>query len=187
MQFDLFFWIIFLAISVVVLIVSWRSLFAPRSHGFFRFFAWESIAALLALNLRHWFVAPWSWHQWISWLLLFASLAPLILGVAALKTRGIAASNRSGEPELLAFEKTTKLVTTGIFRYIRHPLYSSLLLLTWGIFFKLPSWPGVGLAIASTFLLLFTAKADEEECLHFFGICYTEYMQKTKRFIPFLY
>lgn len=187
MQFDTFFWIVFLVISIVVLIVSWRSIFATRSHGFYRFFAWESIAALLALNLRHWFVAPWSWHQWISWLLLFTSLVPLIFGVAALKKRGKAVSSRSGESELLAFEKTTELVTTGIFRYIRHPLYSSLLLLTWGIFFKLLSWPGLGMAIVSTLFLFFTARADEKECMRYFGASYKEYMQKTKKFIPFLY
>jgi protein-S-isoprenylcysteine O-methyltransferase Ste14 len=50
-----------------------------------------------------------------------------------------------------AIEKTTILVTTGAYRYIRHPLYSSLLFLAWGIFFKAPSWPGGLLALAATF------------------------------------
>lgn len=187
MKLDLFFWIVFLVISIFVLIVSWRSLGNPRSHGFYRLFNWEFIAALLALNLRHWFVDLASWHQWISWLLLFCAILPLGLGVFALKKRGKALPKRDGEPELLAFEKTTELVTTGIFRYIRHPMYSSLLILTWGIFFKLPSWFGLGLAIGSTIFLVFTARADEEECVGYFGAGYREYMRRTKRFIPFLY
>jgi len=37
---------------------------------------------------------------------------------------------------LYQFEKTSELIDTGIFKYIRHPLYSSLLFLTWGIFLK---------------------------------------------------
>ncbi len=42
------------------------------------------------------------------------------------------------DDKLFKFEKTTELVTTGIFKYIRHPLYSSLIFLTWGIYFKHP-------------------------------------------------
>lgn len=187
MQFDLFFWIVFWGIALVVVLVSWRSLRTPRSHGFFRFFAWECIAFLLVINLRQWFADPWSWHQLISWLLLFSSLVPLTLGVLTLRKRGKTIEARSSEPELLSFEKTTQLVTSGIFHYIRHPLYSSLLLLTWGIFFKSLHWLGVILAITSSVFLFITARADEMECMQYFGSAYTEYMQKTKRFIPFLF
>lgn len=187
MQLNLFSWIVFLGLSLIVGLVSWRSLRTPRSHGFFRFFAWECIAALLALNLRLWFVEPWSWHQWISWLLLFSSLVPLTFGVLTLKKRGNATMARSSEPELLTFEKTTQLVTSGIFHFIRHPLYSSLLLLTWGIFFKSLHWLGAILAITSTLFLFMTAWADEKECMRYFGSEYAAYMQKTKRFIPFLF
>ena len=95
--------------------------------------------------------------------------------------------SREGSPSLLGFEKTTTLVTTGIFRYIRHPLYSSLLLLTWGIFFKSPSAIGIFLASASTLFLVATARADEAECIQFFGAPYREYMRRTKMFIPYLF
>jgi protein-S-isoprenylcysteine O-methyltransferase Ste14 len=88
---------------------------------------------------------------------------------------------------LLAFEKTSALVTTGIYRHIRHPLYSSLLLLIWGAFFKSPTWLGAGLALAASLCLILTAKADEVECINYFGESYREYMKKTKKFIPFLF
>ncbi|MCK7540462.1 MAG: hypothetical protein MZV63_61010 [Marinilabiliales bacterium] len=42
------------------------------------------------------------------------------------------------DEKLFRFEKTTELVTSGIYRYIRHPMYSSLLLLAWGIWLKQP-------------------------------------------------
>jgi len=62
-----------------------------------------------------------------------------------------------------------------------------LLLLAWGIFFKSPSLPGVLFAMVATTFLVATAQAEEQECIQFFGAEYQEYMQKTKRFIPFLF
>ena len=78
-------------------------------------------------------------------------------------------------------------MTSGIYHYIRHPLYSSLLLLTWGTFFKALTWPGLMLALAATLFLFATAKADEAECLRFFGAPYQAYMQHSKRFVPFVF
>jgi len=179
-------WIIFLAASSLLTAISWKSLHHPRSHGFYRFFAWEAILALFVMNAGAWFQRPFSWNQIIAWLLLFLSLIPLGLGIHSLRSRGKPAEQREGDRTLLAFEKTTTLVTTGIYRFIRHPLYSSLLLLTWGIFFKSPSFAGIILAVASTFLLIATARADERECSQFFGPSYWDYMRKTKMFIPYL-
>ena len=87
----------------------------------------------------------------------------------------------------MAFEKTSALVTSGIYHYIRHPLYCSLLLLTWGIFFKAPTWPGALLAVTATLFLIATAKADEAECILFFGPSYQDYMKQTKMFVPFVF
>jgi protein-S-isoprenylcysteine O-methyltransferase Ste14 len=180
-------WIVFAALSAIILCVSWKSLKAPGSHGFYRFFTWEIILVLIFINLDVWFRDPLSWHQLISWFLLIACIVPLVFGVRSLARQGNPAAQREAEPQLLAFEKTTSLVTTGIYRYIRHPLYSSLLLLAWGVFFKLPSWYGALLALAATGFLLATAKADEAECIRFFGAEYEAYVKRSKRFIPFLF
>ena len=179
--------IAFVIATALLVYVSRASLRQAGSHGFYRFFAWESILVLFLLNVEKWFVDPFSWHQLIAWTLLFASLAPLIFGVRSLRGRGHPTDKRPGDPSLLAFEKTTALVTTGIYAYIRHPLYSSLLLLAWGIFFKAPNLPGGLLALVATTFLIATARADEAECVQFFGDAYRKYMQKTKRFIPFLF
>jgi protein-S-isoprenylcysteine O-methyltransferase Ste14 len=183
-------WIAFIFISVGLIYLSrhsLRSLRAPRSHGFYRFFAWEFITALILLNLPAWFRDPFAWHQVISWLLLAGSLIPLLWGVQALRSRGRPGTRAEAQSHLLSFEKTTDLVTSGIYHYIRHPMYSSLLLLTWGIFLKLPSGPGMLLALAASLFLLATAKADEAECLDFFGPGYDGYMKRTKRFLPYFF
>jgi protein-S-isoprenylcysteine O-methyltransferase Ste14 len=41
--------------------------------------------------------------------------------------------------------------------------------------------------LVASILLLLSAKRDEEACLVYFGGEYRSYMQKTKRFIPFLF
>lgn len=179
--------IAFIVISARLSYVSRASLRAPRSHGFYRFFAWEFIVALFLFNVDVWFRAPLSWHQIISWLLLTVSIVPLIFGVRSLVTRGKPVKHRDTEPQLLAFEKTSSLVTTGIYRYIRHPLYASLLFLTGGVFFKSPAWLGGLLALAATFFLIATAKADEAECIRFFGPSYQSYMKRTKMFVPLVF
>ncbi len=46
----------------------------PGSHGFYRFFAWELLLALFVLNVRKWFYRPFTPHQLVSWLLLFAGI-----------------------------------------------------------------------------------------------------------------
>ena len=52
--------VLFLAGSGCLLYLSRASLRAPRSHGFYRFFAWESILALFLLNVTAWFRDPFS-------------------------------------------------------------------------------------------------------------------------------
>jgi protein-S-isoprenylcysteine O-methyltransferase Ste14 len=179
--------IVFTIATILLIYISRASLHKPGSHGFYRFFAWVCILILFLLNVEQWFIDPFSWHQLIAWILLFACLVPLIFGVQTLRRHGQPIEERPGDLSLLAFEKTTALVTTGIYAYIRHPLYSSLLLLAWGIFFKAPSLPGALLALVATAFLIATARADEGECIQFFGTEYQDYMKKTKRFIPFLF
>jgi len=180
-------WIIFIVASLSLLAISWKSLQQPGSHGFYRFFAWEAILLLFVINMKFWFYQPTSWNQIISWALLILCVIPLAFGVQALRRHGKPAEQREGEPSLMAFEKTTALVTSGIYHYIRHPLYSSLFFLTWGTFFKLPSLPGMVLALAATVFLVATAKADEAECNRFFGPQYQEYMKTTRMFVPYIF
>ncbi len=91
------------------------------------------------------------------------------------------------DDNLLSIEKTTQLVTGGIYQYIRHPMYGSLLFLGLGIFFKSPSlWSGGLLALVIMFLYL-TALIEEQENIQYFGKEYIRFMGVTKRFIPFVW
>jgi protein-S-isoprenylcysteine O-methyltransferase Ste14 len=178
--------IVFIVASLGIAWISRASLRHLRSHGFYRFWAWEGILALVLINLDYWFYAPFRYHQIMSWLLLIVSLFLVIHGFQLLRMVAKSESKRS-DPSLMGFEKTTELVTVGAYRYIRHPLYSSLLFLAWGVFFKHLSWVGISLAVLTTFFLTMTARAEEAENIRFFGVAYQSYMKQTTMFLPFLF
>jgi len=169
--------IIFAVASLGIIITSWPSLRNPRSHGFFRFFAWEAILGMILLNLEPWFRNPFSILQIVSWIFLIISIFLVIHGVYLLRA--------VGKPRD-AIEDTTNLVLQGAYKYIRHPLYSSLLFLAWGLFFKNLDLLNTTLVIVATLFLVATARAEEAENLQKFGTGYAEYIKKSKMFIPFV-
>jgi len=178
--------LIFIVATVIIAFVSRKSLLNIHSHGFFRFFAFELIIILFLLNVKYWFVSPFSSNQIISWVMLFSSIFFVVEGFRLLRSKGVPDELRPGE-DLYKIEKTTKLVTEGIYKYIRHPLYGSLLLLAWGIFFKSVSTMGFFLVISTSFFLTLTAKIEEKENCKYFGKEYDSYIQRTKMSIPYLW
>ena len=117
---------------------------------------------------------------------MLTSIFLVVAAVRLLKGKGQASKERNNDAALYEFEKTTQLVTSGIFRYIRHPMYTSLIALAWGAYCQDPSWPGAVIAGFASVCLLLTAKADEAECLAYFGEAYAAYMKTTQRFVPYL-
>lgn len=177
---------IFVVGTIVIVWVSWSSLQDIKSHGFYRFFAWEVILILFAVNVRYWIIDPFSFRQIIAWTLLIISLVLIFQSVQLFRRKGRINQERD-DPSLVGIEKTTTLVTSGIYHYIRHPFYSSLLFLTWGIFFKQITWIILLLAIAVTIFLIITAKIEEVENIEYFGKEYRDYMHNTKMFIPYVF
>jgi protein-S-isoprenylcysteine O-methyltransferase Ste14 len=178
---------LFVVASAGIVYISRASLRNPRSHGFYRFFAWEAILALFLLNVEYWFWNPFSPQQILSWIFLIASAFLVVHAVHLLRMIGKPTAQRNDDETTIAFEKTTNLVVVGAYKYIRHPMYSSLLFLTWGVLFKDLSCLSGILALAATVFLAATAKAEEAENIRFFGTSYQAYIRQTKMFIPFLF
>ena len=155
----------------------------PRSHGFYRFFAFELLLILLLSNIDYWIEDPFSLYQLISWVLLSASLILAIHGFYLLRVIGKPRVAVQGSSDL-GFENTANLVTIGAYNYIRHPLYTSLLLVDWGIFFKHTTLLSGSLALGVSAFLIATAKVEEKENLARFGEEYSRYLKTTKMFIP---
>jgi protein-S-isoprenylcysteine O-methyltransferase Ste14 len=105
----------------IIVAFSWfYSIKHHRYHGIPRFFSFESVFILGALNLGIWFDDPFSPLNILSWILLLGSAWSGIAGYLTLSKKGRPGKN---------IEETTQLVKTGIYGLIRHPLYLSLLLL----------------------------------------------------------
>lgn len=164
--------------SILLLYVS-RSMFRNmRSHALPRCLLWESILGLVLYNLDFWFVDPSTTLQLASWLLLILSIITAILGFTTLI--------RIGKPQG-SVENTTQLVCSGIYQYIRHPLYASLLFLAGGAYLKHISPQADMLLFLAILFAIQTAKVEEKENKERFGEAYIKYMQTTKRFLPYFY
>ncbi|MBK9389984.1 MAG: isoprenylcysteine carboxylmethyltransferase family protein [Bacteroidetes bacterium] len=149
-----------------------------RYHGIARFFAFESVFILFLLNFRVWFNDPFSAVHISSWLLLIFSIYPVTAGFLLLKSVGKPDSN---------FENTSVLVKSGIYGYIRHPLYLSVFLLGTGIMLKDTGPLQLVLGTINMVAVIITALIEEKEMITKFGESYREYMKVTKMFIPFLF
>ena len=177
--------VVFAVGSIPIIWVSRWSLLSPTSHGFSRFFAFEAILALMVLNAPHWFDNAFGVQQILSWLFLFASIVLVVWGVMLLRRLGRPRPTADGS-SVFEWENTKSLVTTGIYRYIRHPMYSSLLFLAWGALLKSVSIMTFVLAVIASLAMVATAKAEEAENVAQFGQEYKDYMRRTRRFVPFL-
>jgi protein-S-isoprenylcysteine O-methyltransferase Ste14 len=177
--------LLFDALSAMWIYLSRRSLLAWRSHGFPRFFAVEALFAVILLNAPSWFDDPFSVRQIASWILLTLSAVVALQGFFLLRRIGRPEKPLTQGPNI-GFENTTHLVTTGLYRYIRHPLYLSLMLLGAGALLKDVSRAPLVLALAVVVFLVATARIEEVENREHFGPIYDDYMRKTKMFVPFI-
>ena len=76
------------------------------------------------------------------------------------------------------------LVTTGIYRYIRHPIYTGDILLLIGLELALNSW--LVLMVSIPFVIVMRQALAEEALLSQSFPNYETYCRQTKRFIPFV-
>ncbi|MEE9421714.1 MAG: isoprenylcysteine carboxylmethyltransferase family protein [Gammaproteobacteria bacterium] len=178
--------VIFFMLSILLVLFSWRSLKNFRHHGFYRFFAFEGILIVILINAPYWVVSFSNPLRAISDSLLLISILFVWTGYRQLKAMGGKRKN-NGSSENFNFENTENLVSEGVYKYIRHPMYSSLIFLTWGVFLKHITPHGLAAAVATTLLTFMAVKTEEKENKLFFGEAYKSYIKKTKMFIPFIY
>ena len=81
----------------------------------------------------------------------------------------------------LELRENHRLITQGVYRYVRHPMYAALFLYSIGQALMLPNWV-VGLSYLVAFGILFALRigAEERMMLEAFGDEYAAYVARTK-------
>ncbi len=81
-----------------------------------------------------------------------------------------------------------KIYDRGIYKFIRHPAYLGSLLALSGSGIAMNNWICICIMIIPTFISIsYRIYAEEKALIEHFGSKYIEYMNKTKRLIPFIY
>jgi protein-S-isoprenylcysteine O-methyltransferase Ste14 len=138
------------------------------------------------------FLVPLLWvaFPWFAFAEYPLRVAPFAAGVVCLAV-GLWLFHRSHQDlgtnwsVTLQIREQHRLVTNGIYRRIRHPMYLALFLYSIGQLLVLPNWVA-GPSYLVTFGILFVPRLRAEEKMMFeeFGDAYAAYMARTKRLVP---
>ncbi|MDW8260874.1 MAG: isoprenylcysteine carboxylmethyltransferase family protein [Gammaproteobacteria bacterium] len=139
----------------------------------------------LALGVAMWFVAqlPPQPSLGLRWRVALAAL-PALAGFA-LAVAGVRAFRRAGTTvHPMKPQETTALVTSGVFRYTRNPMYLGvlLLLLAWSIALLSP-WALVGPVGFLAYITRFQIVPEERELARKFGGDYDRYRAWVRRWL----
>ncbi len=126
--------------------------------------------------------APPAWLSGAQW-----ALALVGLGVLAAAMREYDAGRFLGTWQLRhgvgpdEDDAGEGLVTAGLHRYVRHPLYSGALALLWGL---AQSDFGLATALWGSLYFLVGSRFEERELLRRFGRAYADYRARVPAFVP---
>ncbi len=166
---------VYLLLVLLLVYLFRRDIFAPASHRFYLFFAYQALLLLLFINLEHWSGQQSLIYQAASWIVLVVAPIFAVSAYYSLKEFGAPAGR---------WDETTKMVTQGIYHYIRHPLNSALIMLAAGIMLKDVSAQSASTCALAVLSLVLSSIIEERQNLAKFGNEYAEYQNRTRRFIP---
>jgi protein-S-isoprenylcysteine O-methyltransferase Ste14 len=101
------------------------------------------------------------------------------LGIVAAAQRQMGSSFRIGIDEA-----PTPLVEAGLFRWVRNPIYSGLLLMLAGVVLIAPGVWSAALWIAAAGAIAWHTRLEERHLLALHGESYRRYAERTGRFVP---
>jgi len=130
--------------------------------------------------------------NWMAWSKIglpeSARWAGVVIGVfCVLGIYWLFSSIGTGITPVSATRKEHKLSTHGIYRYVRHPLYTigSSLFVSFGM--MADNWFIAALGILTFILMAVRTPKEEANLIEKFGDEYIEYMKRTGRFLPKLF
>lgn len=116
--------------------------------------------------------------SWVLWIGAAASAVSVILLVWMFTSLG------KNITDSVSIREEHSLVTSGPYRYIRHPLYVFGALLFFSISVIMGSWFIPLIGIPTYAILIYRTGIEEEMLTERFGEKYTQYIERTGRFFP---
>ncbi len=140
-----------------------------------------TISVLAGLYLANLYPMPESIPA-LLWIGLFLLIVGMVIRWKAIYQLGKAFTVN------VAVSSTQKIKENGLYKKIRHPSYSGLLLEFLGLSLLFNSWyPLLVINIPIICALVYRIKVEEGLLSHFFGSDYEEYKKRTKRIIPYIW
>jgi protein-S-isoprenylcysteine O-methyltransferase Ste14 len=144
------------------------------------------LAGGAVLGSRLAFYIPGAAITWQRPLVFFLGIALILLGTA-LRLWSMLTLGRFFTPNVMV-RTDQQVVERGPYRFVRHPSYSGALLIMLGLGLTLTNWASlVVILLFSLVGLMYRVWVEERVLSAELGRPYTEYMQRTRRFIPFVF
>ena len=161
----------------------------PREELLSRFLWYPCILVLLvglwmaALGRPRWMLLGWLWEPNVAWAVAAAVAMPLVVVCTVLTFVCWRKMGKSWRIGINSGEKLD-LVSTGPYRFVRHPIYALRMLIDVCLFVMVPV-PLVLLAAGGDFLLLqLEARREERYMESQHGMIYANYKNSVGRFVP---
>lgn len=180
-------WVLFALLHSLMASLRWKNFLMQRmghSYRYYRLLYSGFNFALLGLILWYQFshasvqLFPGFVSQWAGFPLAAAGL--WVMGVCIRKYF----ANLSGVDVFTKKSAPMVLETSGLHRYVRHPLYSGTLLFMWALFLIFPALANAIACVVSTVYVLIGISIEERKLVVEYGEGYVQYAKRTPRLIP---
>ena len=189
--FNLACWIIFLlywfiSAAAVKPIENTTGWFSGNWHRILLLLAFSFIVGFRPLASAGLPIGSWAVSLLPPSLLLNIVIVALLIGglVVAITARRTLSANWSGQ---VAIMQDHELITSGLYGYVRNPIYTGILLMTLGTALAYGSLSALLGFVFFLFGIYLKLSAEERILIRHFGQKYTAYKQRTKVLIPFIW
>jgi protein-S-isoprenylcysteine O-methyltransferase Ste14 len=171
-----------LMVGFIALLGGNKSVKDDRSSMFFMAITLSSVLPTIGYTVQAGRTAPgaFSWGfpivSYIGFFLFFLGLLINWTGILTLKKQWSA---------VVVISKDHKLIDTGIYKYVRHPIYAAILLELLGLGLGLANWISIlVLVLFNAVGLAYRIYVEEKALEKYFGKAYVIYARRTKRLVP---
>jgi protein-S-isoprenylcysteine O-methyltransferase Ste14 len=133
-----------------------------------------AFVAQLVLAILYYNARGWNWMLYLGWA---TFVAALVLGWRARVAFQTAGDSRGGESWL----RTRKVVSTGVYAVVRHPMYLSFMAASLSLVFLSQLWLSAVLGVIAIALVYGDMRREEKSTEEKFGEEYRTYMARVPR------